>query len=319
MGERKGFSGLSDLADNLGNRYESDELGIGNEEGIYDDYEEDAVSDYEEEQVLISQLENVPPVISHPVQAQAPKPYSSNQGNLTPPLSGSEHDPENKDVGLNWTPLLRLVIGIAVLYLLFNIACSGPSLSKFSYGGNSASTYDPLPSHSSSESSYSSTNESSSSLTKSNSSTSTGIFTSKNDLVAEARRIPSNGEELGSFRGQGKVVVWDGTRNQEFSPSEVNESILWNRGDNRGYVVYIDRFTETRVSSYASKGIDRTIPGIRKDAVVYVYDLKNGRCIGSTRITGENPPDLYRSKGTPQAIYGNIHRPVGNWLNRHFY
>lgn len=150
--------------------------------------------------------------------------------------------------------------------------------------------------------------------------TSTSMFTSASDLAKEAMALPTTNKTLGNFVANGKVVVWDRTKDDTFSSAAIKDGILWSRGDSKGYVVIIDRYYDTRVTSYSRAGSNgsTTIPGYRKDASVYVYNLKTGSYLGHTTVRGFNPPANYRTKGTPKAIYGNIQTPMANWINSHF-
>ncbi len=152
-------------------------------------------------------------------------------------------------------------------------------------------------------------------------STSQSIITTAGNQVAEAKNISTNNNTLSSLNGRGKVVVWDDTKNKEFSHSSLDKSLLWSMGDTKKYVVIIDHYDATQVSTYTrsgSSGSSRQIPGIRNDAVLYVYDLSIKKCLGQKRIIGNNPPEHYRSKGTPTAIYGDIAGPIARWINSAF-
>ena len=151
--------------------------------------------------------------------------------------------------------------------------------------------------------------------------TSQSIITTAGNQVAEAKNISTNNNTLSSLNGRGKVVVWDDTKNKEFSHSSLDKSLLWSMGDTKKYVVIIDHYDATQVSTYTrsgSSGSSRQIPGIRNDAVLYVYDLSIKKCLGQKRIIGNNPPEHYRSKGTPTAIYGDIAGPIARWINSAF-
>ena len=151
--------------------------------------------------------------------------------------------------------------------------------------------------------------------------TSQSIVTTMSDLVAEARSISSNDASLNSLNGLGKVVIWDKTKDKEFTHSSLNRSLLWSMGDKKKYVVIIDRYDQTQVSTYTRRGSNGSgvrIPGMRKDAVLYVYDLSVKKCLGKRTIIGTNPPQNYSSKYTPQAIYGEIDGPIASWINDSF-
>lgn len=160
-----------------------------------------------------------------------------------------------------------------------------------------------------------------SSVTSTVNGTSQSIITTMSDLVSEARSISTNDASLNSLNGPGKVVVWDKAKDKEFTHNSLNKSLLWSMGDTKKYVVIIERYDATQVSTYSrtgSSGSSQKIPGIRNDAVLYVYDLAIKKCLGRKTIIGNDPPEHYRSKGTPTAIYGDIAGPIANWINNSF-
>lgn len=94
---------------------------------------------------------------------------------------------------------------------------------------------------------------------------------------------------------------------------------MWKKGDDKGYVVVIENYNEVRVATYSLNGSGGAkIPGYRKDAKVYVYDMRTNKCLGTDIIKGDNPPKSYRSKYTPTAIYGEVEKPVSDWIIKHF-
>jgi len=150
--------------------------------------------------------------------------------------------------------------------------------------------------------------------------TTSSVFSAENDLVKEAMQLTTNNKSLKGFVGKGKVVVWDLTKNDDFTSYDLHSNILWKSGDPKGYVVIIDRYFDTKVSSYVRVGANNSnsIPGYRRDASLYVYDLKAGKFLGTATVLGEEPIGNYTKSSDTTAIYGDIEKPLAKWINSHF-
>lgn len=136
-------------------------------------------------------------------------------------------------------------------------------------------------------------------------------------LILEARSIPKvEANFTVSRRLQGKVLVWDNVNNKNITYRLRDNKIKWVSGDAKHYVVIVDQYKTEKVASYysvyGSKNDD--IPGYRRNAIVYVYDLRKNKCLGKALIRGENPPKNYQSRHIPDAIYGEIDKAVDDWV-----
>ncbi len=161
-------------------------------------------------------------------------------------------------------------------------------------------------------------NDTGSSKITSTNANSRSILTSASDLADEAMVLSKTTGSLDIFVGKGKVLVWDKSKNDTYTSENLRNEILWGRGDAVRYVCVIDSYYEHRVATYTNSNKSKSIPGYQREAVIYVYDLTKRICIGTTTITGEMPPDQISLRSTPNAIYGNIERPLTDWINKHF-
>ncbi len=221
------------------------------------------------------------------------KKYQEYEAEFRTTLGQGESAPKNKSTCFGGMRNLCM-IAFGILFVLYILLGSCAHDNKASYKNNTTSTKVTSTSNNRS------------------------ILTSASDLADEAMRLSKSSVSLDNFYGKGKVLVWDKTERDTYTSSKLKNEILWGRGDSINYVCVIDSYYEHRVATYTNSSKSKSIPGYQKEAVIYIYDLNKRICVGTTRIMGEMPPEHVSSRSIPDGIYGDIERPLADWINKHF-
>ena len=112
---------------------------------------------------------------------------------------------------------------------------------------------------------------------------------------------------------KGKLIVWDQTRNAVSAvQNQVPSELQWkNNYDGKTTVMVITGYSDKQVGTYGSN-----TPGYRRTANISLVTWPDKTAIGSVSILGEDPPPSIKYKGSkPSEVYGEINRPIANWVN----
>ena len=112
---------------------------------------------------------------------------------------------------------------------------------------------------------------------------------------------------------KGKVLVWDKTSNKISSvQSDLPQNLKWTESINEmTTVMIISDFQNKQVGTY---GTD--IPAYKRTATLLIATWPDKKAVGRVTIIGDDPPQQIRFKSRPKEIYGDINRPIAQWIER---
>ena len=110
---------------------------------------------------------------------------------------------------------------------------------------------------------------------------------------------------------KGKVLVWDKTSNRISSvQSDLPQNMKWTGSINETTtVMIISDFQNKQVGTY---GTD--IPAYKRTATLLIATWPDKKAVGRITIIGDDPPQQIRFKSRPKEIYGDINRPIAQWI-----